>query len=137
MAPLRPALHQLDQPTRPLKESEAAIAQQLGQLDNGWTDAQAAQLLDTSNADKRPPPAPHGAGASEVEVSKQRGTIRRVRGGSGSGSDKSFGLAARAAHLTAQGKRVLSRSFNVAVANHLRIRCGQRTSGTRAVDIKR
>jgi hypothetical protein len=135
MALLRPALHQLDQPTRPLNESEAAIAQQLAQLEDGWTDAQATQLLDTSNADERRPPAPHSARASEVELSKQRGTIRRV--GSGSGSDKPFGLAARAAHLTAHGKRVLSRSFNVAVANHLRIRCGQRTSGTRAVDTKR
>jgi hypothetical protein len=135
MALLRPALHQLDQPTRPLNKSEAAIAQQLARLDDGWTEAQAAQLLDTSKTDERPTPAPHSAGAFEIEVSKQRGTIRRVRGVSGSG--KSFGLAARAAHLTAQGKRVLGRSFNVAVANHLRIRCGQRTSGTRAVDIKR
>ncbi len=135
MALLRPALNQLDQPTRPLNEPESAITQQLAQLDDGWTDAQAAQLLGISNADERPPPVPHSAGAFEIEVSRQRGTIRRVQGVPG--SVKSFGLAARAAHLTAQAKRVLGRSFDVAVANHLRIRCGQRTSGTRAVDVKR
>ena len=249
MALLRPALQQLDQLTQPLNPSEAAVAQQLERLDDGWTvyiqprlaldqpdfvavhdllgvcvievrncspgdtlpdgddprfcatrtrsvlhdqffalpsdgtqvttavrgavimprctDAQAAELLGTSNAEgderetevwggdslrnqlsrivqgtgcahplpesiarlhtslvasevatDRPTPAPRSAGAFEIEVNKQGGLIRRVHGASGSG--KSFGLAARAAHLAAQGKTVLVLSFNVTLANHLR-----------------
>jgi hypothetical protein len=44
--------------------------------------------------------------------------IRRVRGPAGCG--KSFGLAARAARLAAEEKRVLVLSFNVTLANYLR-----------------
>lgn len=43
---------------------------------------------------------------------------RRVRGGAGSG--KSTALAARAARLAGEGKRVLLLSFNVTIANRLR-----------------
>lgn len=66
----------------------------------------------------RPAPAPRSSGAFEIEVNKQGGTIRRARGAAGTG--KSFALAARAAHLAAQGKQVLVLSFNVTLANHLR-----------------
>jgi hypothetical protein len=69
-------------------------------------------------APSRPDLAPRSSGAFEIEVNKQGGGVRRARGAAGSG--KSFGLAARAAHLAAQGKQVLVLSFNVTLANHLR-----------------
>ena len=53
----------------------------------------------------------------EVEVNPDNIAVRRFRGATGSG--KSFGLAARAARLAAQGQRVLVLSFNVTLSNHL------------------
>ena len=66
----------------------------------------------------RPLPAPRSSGAFEIEVNEQATPVRRVRGAAGTG--KSFGLAARAAHLAAQGNDVLVLSFNVTLANRLR-----------------
>lgn len=75
-------------------------------------------LVASEFASEHSTPAPRSSGAFEIEVATQAGMVRRVRGTAGSG--KSFGLAARAAHLAAQGKNVLVLSFNVTLANHLR-----------------
>ena len=57
------------------------------------------------------------ANVREIEINPDNVAVRRFRGSAGSG--KSFGLAARAARLAAQGQRVLVLSFNVTLANHL------------------
>ena len=57
------------------------------------------------------------ANVHEIEVNPGDVAVRRFRGAAGSG--KSFGLAARAARLAAQGQRVLVLSFNVTLSNHL------------------
>ncbi len=66
-----------------------------------------------------PPAAPVTLSPAAADVARNPtgARIRRVRGPAGSG--KSFGLAARAARLAAEGRRVLVLSFNVTLASHL------------------
>lgn len=63
-------------------------------------------------------PAVLGEGVAAIAENGQDAPFRRFRGPAGSG--KSFGAAARAARLAAEGKRVLLLSFNVTLANRLR-----------------
>lgn len=56
--------------------------------------------------------------ARNIESNPRSARVRRVRGPAGCG--KSFGLAARAARLASQGRRVLVLSFNVTLSNYLR-----------------
>lgn len=56
--------------------------------------------------------------ARNIATNPSNARIRRVRGPAGCG--KSFGLAARAAFLASQGKRVLVLSYNVTLSNYLR-----------------
>lgn len=56
--------------------------------------------------------------ARNIESNPSSARVRRVRGPAGCG--KSFGLAARAARLAADGKSVLVLSFNVTLSNYLR-----------------
>lgn len=56
--------------------------------------------------------------ARNIESNPRSARIRRARGPAGCG--KTFGLAARAARLAAQGRSVLVLSFNVTLANYLR-----------------
>lgn len=56
--------------------------------------------------------------ARNIANNPSNAKVRRVRGPAGCG--KSFGLAARAAILASQGKRVLVLSFNVTLSNYLR-----------------
>jgi len=56
--------------------------------------------------------------ARNIASNPSNARVRRVRGPAGSG--KSFGLAARAALLASQRKRVLVLSFNVTLSNYLR-----------------
>jgi Nuclease-related domain/UvrD/REP helicase N-terminal domain len=63
-------------------------------------------------------PARLSPDAAKIERNPSNARIRRVRGAAGSG--KSFGLAARAARLAADGKQVLVLSFNVTLTNYLR-----------------
>jgi hypothetical protein len=62
--------------------------------------------------------APLSAGVLDIATNPRSLRARRVRGAVGSG--KSFALAARAAHLAAEGKEVLLLSFNVTLPNRLR-----------------
>ncbi len=64
------------------------------------------------------PPTALSPGARNIVQNPSGAHVRRVRGAAGSG--KSFGLAARAARLAAEGKDVLVLSFNVTLANYLR-----------------
>ena len=66
---------------------------------------------------ERSVPVKRSANAYEIEVNPDDVAVRRFRGTAGSG--KSFGLAARAARLAAQGQRVLVLSFNVTLSNRL------------------
>ena len=63
-------------------------------------------------------PARLSPDARNIESNPNSARIRRVRGPAGCG--KSFGLAARAAKLAADNKRVLVLSFNVTLSNYLR-----------------
>lgn len=63
-------------------------------------------------------PAQLSPDARNIESNPSNARIRRVRGPAGSG--KSFGLAARAARLSSQGKHVLVLSFNTTLSNYLR-----------------
>ncbi len=56
--------------------------------------------------------------AKNIESNPSSATQRRVKGAAGCG--KSFGLAARAARLAAEGKQVLVLSFNITLAHYLR-----------------
>ena len=56
-------------------------------------------------------------GARNIATNPSSARRRRVRGPAGCG--KSFGLAARAARLAAEGKRVLVLTFNTTLANYL------------------
>lgn len=56
-------------------------------------------------------------GARNIESNANNARMRRVRGPAGCG--KSFGLAARAARLAAQGKSVLVLSYNITLAHYL------------------
>jgi hypothetical protein len=58
------------------------------------------------------------AGALNIAKNQNDAKMRRVRGSAGCG--KSYGLAARAAALAAQGKSVLVVSFNVTLSHYLR-----------------
>ncbi|MFT7650197.1 MAG: hypothetical protein ACI9N0_001225 [Ilumatobacter sp.] len=59
------------------------------------------------------------SGAKNIETNPSAAKQRRVKGPAGCG--KSFGLAARAAHLAANGKSVLVLSFNITLAHYLRM----------------
>lgn len=61
---------------------------------------------------------PLSAGAKNIETNPSNAKQRRVKGAAGCG--KSFGLAARAGRLAAEGKSVLVLSFNVTLAHYLR-----------------
>lgn len=63
-------------------------------------------------------PARLSPDARNIESNPNSARVRRVRGPAGCG--KSFGLAARAARLAADHKRVLVLSFNVTLSNYLR-----------------
>lgn len=63
-------------------------------------------------------PAKLSPDARNIESNPNKARIRRVRGPAGCG--KSFGLAARAARLAADGKTVLVVAFNVTLINYLR-----------------
>lgn len=63
-------------------------------------------------------PIPLSVDAKRIASNPTGDRIRRVRGAAGSG--KSFGLAARAARLAAEGREVLVLSFNITLANRLR-----------------
>jgi hypothetical protein len=56
-------------------------------------------------------------GAKNVASNPSQAVIRRVRGPAGSG--KTTGLAARAAELASEGKRVLALSFNITLAHYI------------------
>jgi Nuclease-related domain len=58
------------------------------------------------------------AGARNIERNPSNARFRRVRGPAGCG--KTFGLAARAAQLASQGRRVLVLTFNVTLSHYLR-----------------
>ena len=62
-------------------------------------------------------PIPRSPGVLEIETNIADRRQRRARGPAGSG--KTFGVAARAAHLAAAGKSVLVLSFNVTLAKRL------------------
>ena len=55
--------------------------------------------------------------AKNVETNPSKAKMRRIRGAAGCG--KSYGLAARAARLAAEGKSVLVLSFNATLAHYL------------------
>ena len=61
--------------------------------------------------------APSSAGVLEIATNPSGVHTRRVRGAAGSG--KTYALAARAARLASESKRVLVLSFNVTLANRL------------------
>lgn len=63
-------------------------------------------------------------GARNIANNPNHARIRRVRGSAGSG--KTFGLAARAARLAADGKHVLVLTFNTTLSNYLRTLVGAR-----------
>lgn len=62
--------------------------------------------------------APLSAGAKRIADNPNDARRRRVKGAAGCG--KSFGLAARAARLAAEGQHVLVLSFNVTLVHYLR-----------------
>ena len=61
---------------------------------------------------------PLSDGAKNIETNPSGARRRRVKGAAGCG--KSFGLAARAGRLAAEGKNVLVLSFNITLAHYLR-----------------
>ena len=61
---------------------------------------------------------PLSGGAANIAKNANGAKMRRVRGSAGSG--KSYGLAARAAALAAQGESVLVVSYNVTLSHYLR-----------------
>ena len=63
--------------------------------------------------------SPLSNGAKNIATNPSDAKQRRVKGAAGCG--KSFGLAARAAHLAAEGKNVLVLSFNITLAHYLRM----------------
>ncbi len=76
------------------------------------------QLAESSITLELREPARLSPDALNIERNPHGARIRRVRGPAGCG--KSFGLAARAARLASNGKRVLVLSFNTTLANYLR-----------------
>jgi hypothetical protein len=68
--------------------------------------------------------APLSNGAKNIATNPNSATQRRVKGAAGCG--KSFGLAARAGHLAAEGKNVLVLSFNITLAHYLRMLVAER-----------
>ncbi|WP_420450862.1 AAA family ATPase [Ilumatobacter sp.] len=69
-------------------------------------------------------PAWSSDGVRDLALNPGGELTRMVRGAAGSG--KSFGLTGRAAHLAADGKRVLILSLNVTLANRLRSMANER-----------
>lgn len=63
--------------------------------------------------------SPLSNGAKNIATNPSGAKQRRVKGAAGCG--KSFGLAARAGHLAAEGKSVLVLSYNVTLALYLRM----------------
>ncbi len=63
--------------------------------------------------------SPLSNGAKNIATNPSDAKQRRVKGAAGCG--KSFGLAARAAHLAGEGKNVLVLSFNITLAHYLRM----------------
>jgi hypothetical protein len=74
--------------------------------------------------DPLPTPVRLGADARRIALVPGQVRVRRVRGPAGSG--KTFGLAARAARLAADGREVLVLSFSVVLANRLRVLAADR-----------
>ena len=76
------------------------------------------QMAESSITIELREPARLSPDARNIESNPENARIRRVRCPAGCG--KSFGLAARAARLAADGNRVLVLSFNYTLANYLR-----------------
>lgn len=75
-------------------------------------------------------PAKLSEGARNIAANPNNARRRRVRGSAGCG--KSFGLAARAARLAAEGRQVLVLTFNTTLANYLRTLVNARCAELRA-----
>lgn len=74
-------------------------------------------LVDGVNVARLVEPQRLSDGAKNVETNPSKAKMRRIRGSAGCG--KSYGLAARAARLAADGKSVLVLSFNATLARYL------------------
>ena len=74
-------------------------------------------LADGVNVARMVEPQRLSPGARNVETNPNNAKMRRIRGSAGCG--KSYGLAARAARLAAEGQNVLVLSFNVTLAKYL------------------
>jgi hypothetical protein len=77
-----------------------------------------AWLVEPDHAIAQRNPLPLNARQKELATTRTRTGYRRVRGPAGCG--KSLSLAARAAHLSAEGKEVLVVSYNLTLLHYLR-----------------